>query len=523
VADIPITGVPSSFLKPGNYVEILVAQGAGTSATDERNILIAMPVLSTGTATALRRYQVRTASEVEALAGSGSNAHRAARKLFAANTNARVTYLAVALTTGGIPVAANLDVPFTGTITAGTQGKAEVFVGGEACEYSFSAVASDTITTIAAGIKAAINDKTWLPVTADNAAGVLTITHRQVGIAGGDGTTGVVRVHVDITSGTGISVATENGGVTDALGLGTAVDGADGTTTQAAQLASALATVANESYYYVLTDAWDATGLGNVQTHVANKTEPRTGKRATIIAGFTGTEANGATLATGLNYERLALAILPEAENDIAEMVGSCGGAIAKEENLDKAMNFDGYVLDLLPPFDPLAHMSGDDINDALVDGLMPLEVTRAGRVAITMATTTRSKTASGANNDRRALERHRISVADHAADQIEQVQAVEFAGKKLKSDKLNRDGSVDTTQKLNAKVVTPSNYRKRFTLVIRDLEDSGLIQDADVTIAAFLSQRDPQNTGRIENALPLRAIDLFHQATWRISEFTPG
>ncbi|HEY3495281.1 MAG TPA: hypothetical protein VGK73_11370, partial [Polyangiaceae bacterium] len=203
-----------------------------------------MPKLSTGSGTANIRYRVKSASEVATLAGEGSFAHRAAVQIFTANKFAKVFYLCVALTSGGSPVAAAVTVTFTNTPTA--RGIARVYVCGEPCEYSYDNGTNDTVTTIAAGIKAAVNAKRHLPVTADNASGVLTITAKHVGTSSGDGTSGAIRVHSEVTPGTAVAVADQAA----ALGLGAATDGAEGTTTQAAALTTALATIENVSDYY---------------------------------------------------------------------------------------------------------------------------------------------------------------------------------------------------------------------------------------------------------------------------------
>lgn len=517
----PLTGIPSSWRVPKGYVEILFGQGAGSTATDQREICIVMPKLSTGTGTANVLYQnIKDASEIEGLGGAGSYGHRAAIKIFAANKNAKVSFVPFAETTGGSPVAAALTV--TAATTPTGVGVARVWVCGEACEYGYTS--SDTVTTIAAGLKASINAKTWLPVTADNASGVLTITAKCKGVSGGDGTSGSIRVHCDITAGTATTLVTQNGGVTDALGLGAATDGAEGTTTTAAGFLTALATLDNVRKYYIITSAWDSTSLGHLQTHLTNKSRANPGLRSVGIAMFPGALAAGQTLAIARNYERIAIALYPGAEDDPASIAGWLGGVRSLNENTDAAFNFAGYSDGgILPAFDPASWLDDTDQNDAINDGLTPIGVSSAGRAYLVMSCSTRSKDSAGTNDDFRATETHRVSTMDQCADEWAIAHAKDYQGKKLASDPTLANGKINTNAPEIPGVVYPFRYKPFLKRLIQDWQDRALIQDAQGSKDSLAVVRDSANSSRVEIAAKLRTIDHFHQATFRVSETSPG
>lgn len=479
-----------------------------------------MTLNSDGTATAnVPVGPIRSATQMEDLGGPGSAGHRAARKLFAGYQDAWVTYLPVAETTAGMPDAADLDLTFAGTVTA--QGVDSVWVDGERCDAGY--LSGATATERAAAMKGVINAKTWLPSTADNVAGVLTITCKTNGLDHGDGTTAVHRVHAETTAGTGATLVTENGGTTDGLGLGTAQAGVEGSTTAAAQLATALAVIANVRHYYLLNEQWTATSISNLKTHIVNKSEPKAGYRSVGIIGYTGTVANAATLTIAANYERLSMGWVPKAENDIAEIVGVLGAARAKGENTHPVWaGSDFYPVDLRPQWDPADRPTGQNLNDAINDGITPMAANEAGNVQIVFSATTRSKDSAGTNADRRVLETHRVSVADDFADILLRKDALENRGKILVSDKLLSDGSVDTTQKLNAGVITPSTAKPMAVELLRSKENVTL-QDVDQSVAKCRVQRDPTNTGRLEWKIDIRAVDICHQSTFDISEVSPG
>lgn len=521
MAQLPIVGIASGWRLPGHYMQIRFGQGPASSGTDEREILIAMPVLASGTATANTMTRVKGASAVETLAGAGSDAHRCARMIFAVNKNARVYYLAVALTASGTPAAADLDVTFTVASAISANGLASVFVCGEECTYSYDT--SDSATTVAAGIVAAINAKTWLPVTATNAAGVVTITHKTVGISGGDGTSASVRVHASVTAGTGITVATENGGTTDGLGLGTATDGADGSTTQAANLATALATVDNVWKYYICISAWDATSLTNLQTHIANKSLPNPGLRSCGIAMFPGALAAGQTLATGRNYERLQIGLLPKAEDDPATIVGWIAGVRSLYENTDPSHKLTNFNANLLKkPHDPADWLDGSDLNDAITDGLTAFDAS-GPFLRMVMNVNTRSKDPTGALDDFRATEMHRVSTADRCGDEVIALHTRLYAESKLADDQLLPDGTVDPAQRLPAKTVTASTVRGPLINLMRTWARNGWIQNVEATIASLQVVRDDQNGSRLEFAWDLQVIDHYNQSTFDVSEVSTG
>src|ERR1041384_5193453 len=115
---IPITGVAIDYRVPGAFAEILFAQGPATSAGPNREVVIAMPMLSTGTWTPGTLYPVTKTSDAENGGGPGSPVHRAVRKFLAANKDCKLWALPVAETSGGSPVAATGTVLFANAATA---------------------------------------------------------------------------------------------------------------------------------------------------------------------------------------------------------------------------------------------------------------------------------------------------------------------------------------------------------------------------------------------------------------------
>lgn len=508
---IPITGVDASWRLPGSYAEIIFAQGPASAAAGVRHVVFAMPKTSAGTWTAATLYAINNEKDAEDGAGAGSPLHRAVRKFLQVNKDAKLYGLPVSETSGGVPIAATWTLTVTNVPTA--RGVAVVTVCGEECSYGYTT--SDTVTTIAAGLKAAVNAKPWLPVTADNALGVLTLTCKVKGLNGGTATVPVIACRGSVTTGTTTAVAASG------AHLGTGAAGVEGTTTEQANLATALAAIDNTRRYYVVTSDTTATGLGNVKTHIVNKSEPRRGLRSVGIAAYPGTAANCTTIANGLNYERLQMLWLENPDNDVAEIVGAIAAIRQKKEALDATANM---AMTSLSGILNNAYLTSDwqsdsELNDAINDGIAPIRSTDAGPVWI-MNVNTRSKNAAGTQDDFRAAECHRVSGADLFTDEVLADWALNWGGLKLEDDETLADGKPNPNQKLRSGVVRPSIYKAHYLKLLQDFHDRNHAQ----SLAAMKGSVRCVKTGsRLEVGNNLHIIDHNLTGTFRVAEVSTG
>ncbi len=512
---IPITGIDASWRTPGSYAEILFAQGPASAAAGVREVVFVMPMLSSGTWTAATLYSVGNEQVAETGGGAGSPIHRGIRKFMQKNKDAKVWALPVAATSGGSPVAATWTLTFTTNATG--RGTATAYILGEACSFTYAS--GDTVTTIAAGVKAAINAKPWLPVTADNSSGILTVTAKLLGSSQGTATVPVINARAEISTGTGTTIAVSG------THLGTGVAGADGTTTEAANTATALATIDATRKYYIVSSAYDATTLGHFKTHITNKSEPRRGLRSVAIAAHPGTLAAATTVATGLNYERVQLVWFEKPDSDCAEIAGLIAGIRQKAEALDATTNVTVQNgTNPLAGFISNAYSNADwptdtDLNDAINDGLSPIKSTDTGPVWV-MSTNTRSKNSAGTQDDFRATETHRVSGADLQVDEVLADWALNMAGKKFENDTFLENGKPNPNQALRPNVTRPSLYRPRLLALLQSFFDRGHCQELD---ASKESVRVVKNGSRMECGYNLHIIDHDHIATFRVAEVSTG
>lgn len=510
---IPITGVGFDYRTPGVFPEIVFAQGPSSAAAGVREVVIVMPKLSTGTWTAATLYgPLANEQEAETGAGAGSPMHRAVRKFLRSNKDAKLYALPIAETSGGSPIAATVALVITNTATA--TGTLTITIAGEECAYTFDS--GETITQIGDGIRDAINGKSWLPVTAVNAAGTVTLTAKLKGTSQGTATVAVIRTRGTITA-----------GVTTTATIGTHVGvtatGVEGSTTEAATFLTALASIDSNRKYYIVTSGNTSTYLANLQTHIATKSEPKRNLRSVGIAAYMGTLAAAQTLALTRNYERLQINCQPNGDSDCAELAAWVAAIRQKNEQVDSTFCFDGFADgEIAPAFNPVDWPDGDDISDAINDGVTVI-ASNQSRAFMVMSVNTRSKNAAGTLDDFRATETHRISGADEVVDTIVDDFAKNYVGRKFKDDERLADGTINPVQRFKRGVVTPSRAAVTIKKSLTDFAELDVLQDVEASKESVRCVKSPVNSGRTECGFDLHIIDHSHQVTIRAAEVSVG
>lgn len=495
---------------PAVLAEIVFNQGPATASAPTRNVVFVMPKLSTGTWTVATPYQVKNEADAIAGAGSGSPLHRALRMFLTANQDATVWAVPVAETTGGSPVAATATVVL-GTTATGS-GTVIATIAGEDCSASF--VSGDTATVVGDRLVQSINAKTWLPCLANNASGTVTLTAKIPGTSQGTGTLGVHRVRGTITSGVGMTVSAS-------AFLGAVTAGAEGSTTEAVNFATALTSIIARRFYYMCTSAVDATSLASLKTHLSSKAEPRKGMRCVGIAAYPGTLANAQSLATTLNFPRLQLSWQRNPDTSPDEIVGNIAAVRQKREAVDAAANMAGYRdADWLvkPAYTTSDWPDDNDQNDAISDGLAVIGSDERGSYLV-MSVNTKSKDSTGAVDDFRACETHRVSVADQFVDELLINTRLKFGRKKFKDDERLANGDANPNQRRIRDVVTPSMVGATVKAQLDDYEANGLVQDAVKSKGGLQVLKSPANASRVECGFDLHSIDHLHQFTFRVAE----
>lgn len=494
VASISIPGLDAGDPTPGVYVYQNFGAGQATGSGAQRVILCLANKTSAGSATVDTviygpdtQVPLNSESDMIALGGAGSEAHRMFRRIAAVNNVTTVYWLFVTASAG---TAASGTVTITNTATG--SGVHRLYVGDEFVETSIAS--GDTVTNIAAAIKANVNAKTHWPVTADNSSGVLTLTAKIAGPRGN-----WIRFQASITSGIGSTTSA----TADAFLTSGAT--ADSNTT-------ALTTILAKSFYRIVSAAEDATQLGALVSQVNTQALPITGNRQRVFAGSVDTLANATTVATGINAVRCEICWSEKSPWTPAELAANMAAIVSLFEVApNPKTNFAGFGSD--PNTQAVwkvprsrvdsAAPTRAQIKSALNNGLSPVAVAGNGSTYLVNRITTRSL--SGSIPDYRIRDSHKVTIMDFFSDDLAAKTALQYSGRRIADNPPK--GTPPPPQS-----VTPDDYRSCIYGLIQNYADNGLLQDVRTIKANTVVQRETNPPTRMTARIPLATVDNAYQ-----------
>jgi len=490
-ASISIPGLDASDPVPGVYIYENFAAGPAAGSGAERKILVLANASAAGLATRDTviygpgtPVQLQTESDMITLGGPGSEAHRMFRRIAAVNGSTTVEWLFVT-SSGGTAASGTVTI----ATSASGNGTHRLYVGDEFVETSI--LTGDTVTTIAAAIKVSVNAKTHWPVTADNSAGVLTLTAKIPGPRGN-----WIRFMAAITSGIGsTTTATADAFLTSGAT-------ADSNT-------NALATLLSKSYYRIVSSAEDATQLGALVSQVATQSLPITGIRQRVFSASIDTLANATTIATGINSVRCEITWSEKSPWTPAEIAANLAAVVSLyETSPNPKTNFAGFGGDANTQAAWKMQRSRTDTaaptrpqqKSALNNGLSPVAVTSNGATVLVNRITTRSL--SGSTADYRIRDSHKVTIMDFFSDDLAAKTVLQYSGRRIANN------PPKGTQPPGPDTVTPDDYRACILGLINEYEDNGLLQDVPTIKANTVVQRETNPSTRMTARIPLATVD---------------
>lgn len=431
LASIILVGLGAGYPNPGVFFQLDFAQGPVSGSGSPRYALILGNKTTAGTATndtvvygPDTQTTCQTENDVIGLFGTGSQLHRAYLRFTAVNPSIALYFVAVAPSAGAAATAT-----MTIATTATSNGNLRFWCGDQFVDTSISS--GDTPTTIAANAVTSINSQTRWPVTAAPAAGVVTITAKNLGPEGN-----WIRVQSLITP------TTATIGTTTSLTANAFMTG--GTTADVNT--NALATVLPSRYYYVVSCDSDATNVGRLVTQVTAQAQPTVGIRQRVFFGSMDTLANTITVATGINSPRAEcvwanatdLTPLEAAANNAALYslleAGASVGVNRKNFSLFPSNVNDANVWQVKPGRNGVGGAPTTvQITSALNNGITPLTMLPNGATQLVKRVTTRSL--NGATADYRIRDAHKVSVCDFWGDDAVALLQLQFGGRDLLPD----------------------------------------------------------------------------------------
>lgn len=521
---VTVAGVPASRKTPGVNFNVVLG-GPGTSAGESpyKTILLGNAILTAltgatpsftvtaGTATVEQPVFVPSADDAATLFGRGSELHRMAIAFFAEAPDG---------TLYGCPVADAGGTAASGTLTFVNNATAAYTIRLKLCGLVIDiAVASgDTVTTIAGAVADAINDAQDLPFTAQNSAGVVTVTAKNTGPRG---STLIVDAYfvsstgaeTRMTTSGGTSPGATTGTWSNSATLGSEITLANGATQDS--FANALSAIEPTRYHRIVGSCIDATNVGRIVTHINAQAGPTIQLLEQAVCGSVDTYANAVTLATGQNAARLQVAwhhasVIPAGEVAAqvcaARLYGDSGvGGLLPGEADTPSANLDGLELGSVLMQRVIADQpTRTEIENALNNGLTPLAASgsRPGYASVVRSVTTRCL--RGGTPNFAVLDTSAVTVPDYVADTLRADLATTFAGCRLASE------STDGLPPRASLVVMPSTVRARIAQRLKEMEESAILVDVDANLSLLVVEASA-TPGRLDCEIPAEVIPGLH------------
>ncbi len=496
IAAIVLSGLAANDPVPGVYVQTDFAQGDVAGSAADRPIVMLANKLSSGSAVVdttiygpMTLIPCQTESDIIALAGAGSEAHRMFLRATKVNNTSAINWVFVTESAG-----AKATATITIATTPTKDGTHRIYLGNELIETGYAA--GDTVTTIATAIVANINQQTQWPVTASNAAGVITVTAKQNGPRGND-----IRLQCWITPGTS---------TTTTLTADTALSG--GTTADSPT--AALATILPQKFYYIVPADGGATWGGAIAQQVNLQANPITGIRQRFVMGNTDTLANAITVATGLNAARGGIVWSEKSPWTPAELAANMAATLGREEIApNPETNFCGYGNDeLSSPYWVVPKSRVDSavptrtsIKAALNNGLSPIGVNPNGSTYLAAMITTRSL--SGSTPDYRVRSWHKVTVIDFLSDDWQAKMILQNPRCRIIDNPPK-----GTPPPAGDRVRWPDLIKMQTFALLDEYAANTLIQNVDEIKAKTVVQREANPSTRVTMRCPVQVVDNLEQ-----------
>lgn len=502
---IVLTGLANTYPLPGEFAEILFAQGPSSGATAAYNAILIGNKLSTGSAEANKVYGPDTAvamsSEADAieLFGAGSELHRMARKFLDINTSTPL--YAIAVEDGYGAGAATGTIEFIGDATRA--GTLRVFVSDDSVDVGVAS--GDTDIEIAANTASAINSKThWAVTAANGGTASVTLTAKQPGLRGNFINYSVQAKPADIST------------IISPTATTLMVDG-----TVSDDNSDALAVIEPLRYYYIVSAAEDADQLGQAKEQVGTQALPLTGIRQRYVAGSSAASVSTVNaIATGLNDPRSTIAWQMSSDWVPAELAANLVAVVSLVESAfsSKTLNFDSFGTNaattalwrVKAPRSGIAPTKLQQVS-ALNNGVTPIAASATGASYLVKLITTYSL--NGSSPDYRVRDWHKVSVCDRYTDDLLGQVAALLRGKTVAADPLQNEAPPEGA-------VTPALLNAIINRKTRDYFEAGLLKNVAQIIANTQVEYDSTNApNRLSALIPLEPIDILDQVAFSVQQ----
>lgn len=465
--NIAFDNIPASIRKPGKYFEFNTKLAVRTLPGNLQKTLIVGQKMAAGSQAALAAVDVFSDAQAATCFGNGSIAHLMVRAAIQANPYLALTV--IALDDAGAGVVATGTVTITGP--ASGPGGVRLNIGNQTVDVAVAT--ADSATVIAAALAAQIAKQPDLPVTATAALGVITLTAKNKGTLGNG-----ITLSASVTAtGVAAAVVAMSAGATDPT------------------IATALAAVFAAGHNIIISPYADQTSLTALRTHLDNVSGPLEQRGAIGVTGHAGTLAASTTLAGLIDSGRISMPLLPGTVSLNYEMGAAYGAVVASEEDPARPLNLLPLVGIAAPPM--ASRLGRVEQENALYNGITPLEVGPGERVQIVRAITTYTKDAQGID-DISLLDLTTIRTLDYVRKAVRERISLRFPREKL---------SERTAPKVRSEILD----------VLYKLEELEIVEMVEANKPGVIVERDLQDPNRLDAKIPVDVVNGLHVFAGRI------
>ncbi|MFG6500148.1 phage tail sheath subtilisin-like domain-containing protein [Sulfitobacter sp. 1A15106] len=471
--------IPGNLRVPLFYAEL--SAGGTPFASSERLLLIGQK-LPAGAAVAEEPILVPSSSQAEdALFGQGSMLSQMIR---IARRNAPFQEIwALPFDDAGGAAAATGAVDYTTlTLPVAIAQTVSLYVAGR--RYAVTATPASTAATIATAMAAEINADADAPVTATDAAGVVTITARHAGDLGNG---------IDIRT-------TLIGGETIISGEATVTAMAGGATDPT--ITAGLANLADEDFLWLASpyaDATNTTALTDLLNNQSGRWSPYQQLYGHAVTAKIDTVANLSTLGSGLNDPHLTVMGSNGMPSPVWELTAALGAKVAQHLSDAPELSRPLHYIELEGIVAPKVsdRFGISDKNVLLYDGIATHGVSRAGAVTIERAITTYKTNAAGG--------------ADATFLDIQTMAQSQYILRYLRTKVLSRHArqglAGDDTPAING-VARPKDIRATLIAGYAELTNLGVVENQRAFEDALIVERNAVDYNRVDVSLPFDVVN---------------
>lgn len=476
--NIAFNTIPVDIRTPGQFVEVDNTKAVRGLPSMNRRMLFIGNKLAAGNAVAAQLYRINAAAEAAGLFGRGSVLHEMLTAARAANRESDIWAIGLADDAGG--TAATKTVTVTGPATAA--GSVALYINGH--KLNVGVASGDAVGTVATAIADAVT--AWLdaPVTAAAVLGVVTLTAKHKGVFGSDIDVRV-NYYPDEKLPAGIAIAIAAG-----------VPGAGNP-----DVDTALAAIADEAFYTIVTPWNDATNVGKLETALAARWGGMDMRTGHAFFGLKDTHANLTTFGAARNSPHSTVIGVKSSPTPAYTWAAVHAAVCEFSGAIDPARPFQTLALPGVLPPAQADRFTRQERDLLLRDGISTFLVDQGGNVLIERVVTTYQTNAYGID-DVSYLDLETKWTVDYIRFAVRARIALRFPRHKLADD--------GTSFAPGQPIATPLLIRSELLDVARQLELAGILEGFEQFKDDLVVVRSISDVNRVNCILPPNVVNQF-------------